>query len=228
MRYIDILGAEFDNMDVEEAVELSIRSMCEREGEYVLELDSQDVLKSRKSRRVASILSKSLLLLPADGGVYAAAGLLGTPLEYRMDPSDYTGALMARMSEMSMSAYILVSKPGIAQRASDDMAYRFPGIRVAGASDINDMDDEELINCINSHSPDLLVLSMDYMEQMGLIYGLWPKMDAGLCLGIGSAMDAYVTKRGESGFFRRLADDPAGTLKEARIILAALKKRIFG
>lgn len=228
MKLINVLGTEFDNIDIIEAVERSIRAMDETPGEYVLVLDSQQTLQNRNGRRLRAIISHALLVLPGDRGIFAASRLLGMPLRHKMGVFDYSSALLARMSERGMSAFILTSRTGIAQRAADDLAYRFPGIHVAGAEEINPLDGNSLVDIVNDASPDLLILSMDYGDQMGIIYSLLPQMDVGLCLGLGRAMDPYTAKRGEGGFAKQLIDEPARALKEPYIILTALKKRIFG
>lgn len=228
MKLVNILGTEFDNIGIIEAVERSIRAMEDVTGDYVLVLDSQQTLQNRKGRRLMAIISHALLVLPGDKGIVAASRLLGMPLKYKMSVADYSGALLARMSERGMSAFILVARSGIAQRAADDMAYRFPGVYVAGAEDINRLDKEALLSLINEAAPDLLVLAMDYGDQMGLIYSMLPKLDVGLCLGLGRAMDAYTAKRSETGFFKALSEEPARALKEPYIIFEALRKRIFG
>lgn len=228
MKLINILGTEFDNIGIIEAVERSIHAMENVTGDYVLILDSQQTLQNRNGRRLMAIISHALLVLPGDKGIVAASRLLGMPLKYKMSVADYSGALLARMSERGMSAFILVSRSGIAQRAADDMAYRFPGVYVAGAEDISRLDKDALVALINEAAPDLLVLSMDYGDQMGIIYSLLPRLDVGLCLGLGRAMDAYTARRGETGFFKALSAEPARALKEPHIIFQALRKRLFG
>ena len=229
MKLIDVLGTEFDNIGIIEAVERSIRAMENVTGDYVLLQDSQQTLQNRRGRRLQSIISHALLVLPGDRGIFTASRLLGTPLRHKMSVADYSGALLARMSERGMSVFILVARSGgIAQRAADDLSYRFPGVYVAGAEDISRYDKEALTALINEAAPDLLVLAMDYGEQMGLIYSVLPGLDVGLCLGLGRAMDEYTAKRGETGFFNTLSAEPARALKEPGIIIEALRKRIFG
>lgn len=228
MKLIDVLGTEFDNIGIIEAVERSLRAMENVTGDYVLILDSQQTLQNRRGRRLKAIISHALLVLPGDKGIFTASRLLGTPLRHKMSVADYSGALLARMSERGMSAFILVARSGVAQRAADDLSFRFPGVFVAGAEDINRHDKAALTAIINEAAPDLLVLAMDYGEQMGLIYSVLPGLDVGLCLGMGRAMENYIAKRGETGFFKALSAEPARALKEPGIIFEALKKRIFG
>ena len=228
MRLLEILDVEFDNIRISEAVERSVRSMEEGGGQFVLLLDSQQLLRSRKSRMLMNVLSRALLVLPADKGIVAAARILGLPFNYKMSALDYSSALMARISEMDGTVFILTDKPGIAQRASDDLHYRFPGIRVVGTEDISYMDGERLMESIELAAPDLVVLAMGYTEQMNMIRALAFKSELGLILGIGRAMDAYTAKRGDDSYVRRLTRQPDRELKNVGIVAAALKKRIFG
>lgn len=228
MKLLEILDVEFDNIRIGEAVERSVRSMDEDGGQFVLLLDSQQLLQSRKSRRLMNVISRALLVLPADKGVFAAARLLGLPFNYKMSATDYSSALLARLADRDGSVYILTDKSGIARRAADDLRYRFPGVNVVGAEDISYIDEEKLLGGINESRPDLVILAMDYYEQMNLIRALAFKADAGLILGIGGAMDAYTAKRGSDGYVKRLTRQPGRELKDVGIVMAALKKRIFG
>lgn len=228
MKLLEILDVEFDNIRIGEAVERSVRSMEEDGGQFVLLLDSQQLLQSRKSRMLMNVISRALLVLPADKGIFAAARLLGLPFNYKMSALDYSSALMARMGEKDGTVYILTDKTGIAQRAADDLHYRFPGVSVVGAEDISYIDEETLLGSINQAQPDLVILAMDYFEQINLIRALAFKADVGLILGIGGAMDAYTAKRGSKGYVKRLTHQPGRELKDIGIVAAALKKRIFG
>lgn len=228
MKLLEILDVEFDNMRISEAVERSVRSMEEDGGQFVLLLDSQQLLQSRKNRMLMTVISRALLVLPADKGIFAAARLLGLPFNYKMSALDYSSALLARMAEKNGTVFILTDKPGISRRAADDMHYRFPGVRVLGAEDISYMDGESLLESINEARPELVVLAMDYFEQINIIRALAFKADVGLILGIGGAMDAYTAKRGSSGYVKRLTRQPGKELKDIGIVAAALRKRIFG
>lgn len=228
MKLLEILDVEFDNIRIGEAVERSVRSMEEDGGQFVLLLDSQQLLQSRKSRMIMNVINRSLLVLPADKGVFAAARLLGLPFNYKMSALDYSSALLARIGENNGTVYILTDKSGISQRASDDVHYRFPGIRMVGAGDISYIDEKSLLDSINEAQPDLLILAMDYSEQINLIRALASKADVGLILGIGSAMDAYTARRGSDTYVKRIIRQPGRELKEVGIVAAALKKRIFG
>ena len=228
MKRLEILDVEFDNMRISEAVERSVRSMDEDGGQFVLLLDSQQLLQSRKNRMLMTVISRALLVLPADKGIFAAARLLGLPFNYKMSALDYSSALLARMAEKNGTVFILTDKPGISRRAADDMHYRFPGVRVLGAEDISYMDGESLLESINEARPELVVLAMDYFEQINIIRALAFKADVGLILGIGGAMDAYTAKRGSSGYVKRLTRQPGKELKDIGIVAAALRKRIFG
>lgn len=228
MKFIDVLDVEFDNINIREAVERSLEAVGDTAGEYILALDSQQVLQVRKSRRLMSIIYDSLLVLPADKGIFAASKLLGMPLEHKMSALDYSSALLARLGDISGRVFILTNIYGIAQRAADDLSYRFPGVVVVGAEDISFQEDEALCSIINEAEPDLLILCMDFYEQMRFIYALSKKLRVGLILGLGRAMDAYTARRGSDSFTQRLQREPGRVFKELHIVLSALRKRIFG
>lgn len=228
MKHIEVLGIEFDNITIGEAVKRSLTAMDEDSRDYVLVLDSQEILLSRKSRQLMAMLRSALLVLPGDAGVFAAAQLLGMPLNYKMSAMDYSSALLARLGELSGRVYVLAATKGLAERAADDMSARFPGLAVVGAEQAESESWESLKKSIDQAQPDLLILSMDFYEQMQLIKLFGKELDAGLILGIGRAMDASVQRRREKHLLRRLINDPGRVTKAPRLILAALKFRMFG
>ena len=228
MKQIDVLGVVFDNIDISEAVERALSAIPSRKAAFALVMGAQQTLQVSRSPKLMRILEDALLILPGDRSLFAAAGIMGLPLSYKMGAQDFSAALLARISGGSGSVFLLTDVAGIAQRAADDISYRFPGINVVGAEDIRYLQDEEILEAVNRARPDMVILSMDFYMQMRLIHVLGPVMDTGLILGIGRAMEAYTVRRRGDSFFVRLKKEPGRVLRGPYILLAAVKKRIFG
>ncbi|MGI5976491.1 MAG: WecB/TagA/CpsF family glycosyltransferase [Candidatus Limivicinus sp.] len=224
----NILGIRFDDIGIAVAVERSMRAMEERSGAYVVTLDSQLALEVRKNRRLTAAVKNAGLVLPGDKGIFTASYILGLPLRNKMDGLDYSAALLARMSETGRTMFILGARPGVAERAAEELMHRFPGIRLAGTTNGDFVDDTEIKKTINELEPDLLIVCLSFPREELWMYENCSELNIGIAVGLGRVMEPFMGRKDNSSWFSRLLHDPKRTLKEPRMALAAVKKRLLG
>ena len=193
MNRIDVLGIEFDNTDILEAVERAIRLMEERRHAYVVTPNPEIILESQKNEKLASAVKSADMVLPDGVGVIYASHILGMPIKNRIPGIDFASALMARISENGRKVFLLGAKPGVAELAGERLAERYPGLVICGVNDgyFEEEDTEFIIEKINSASPDLVLVCLGSPKQE-----IWMKnnaelLDAGLLIGLGGALDVY-------------------------------------
>ena len=193
MNRIDVLGIEFDNTDILEAVERAIRLMEERRHAYVVTPNPEIILESQKNEKLASAVKSADMVLPDGVGVIYASHILGTPIKNRIPGIDFASALMARISENGRKVFLLGAKPGVAELAGERLADRYPGLVICGVNDgyFEEEDTEFIIEKINSASPDLVLVCLGSPKQE-----IWMKnnaelLDTGLLIGLGGALDVY-------------------------------------
>lgn len=228
MRNINILGINFADMSIAEAVERSIRAIDQRIAAYVLPVGSELLLEADKNRALTEAINSAGLVLADDKGISIASHVLGLPLRHKMSGEDYTDALLARMSEEGMSVFIFGGRTGVAETASDDIARRFPGIEIVGCASGDFVVDEEIKQSIDRARPDLLLVSLSSPRQELWLCENCEELNIGIALGIGETIEEYAPRRETGGFVRRLVNDPKDTLKVPRAVIAALLKRIIG
>lgn len=224
MNIINILGIQYCDIDIAEAVERSVRAIDARDGGYIIAPDSALALDARKNKRLMCAIRASRMILPDDRGVFIASNILGLPLHYKMSGADFASALLARLSLSGKSVFLLGTKERTIQQAADTIIERFPGITLAGVADGRFVDDTELIDEINAASPDLLLVCLSSPKQELWLYDTYEDLNVGLGLAVGEALE----KKRKVSFFRLLKNDPKKALKLPRIICAALWKRIVG
>ncbi len=226
MNRINILGIKYCDIDITEAVEHSVRSIETREGGYIIVPDSDLALAARKNRRLMSAIRGAELVLPGDRGIFIASRILGMPLHYKMSAQDFSSALLARLSGCGKNVFLVGARRQTVQYAADRIVERYPGIRIAGTADGRFVDDTEIIDEINTASPDLLLVCLSSPKQELWLSEASQELNAGLSLGVGAVTEEVSARH--NGFFARLMRDPKRALKLPRMILAALWKRIAG
>ena len=236
MNRIDVLGVEFDDMDIVEAVELAMGFMEERRCAYAVTPNPEIVLACRKNRKLAAAVRSADMVLADGVGVIYASRILGMPIKNRLPGIDFASALMARMSECGKKVFLLGAKAGVAELAAERLTERYPGLDVCGVNDgyVAQEDNELVLEKINSQSPDLILVCLGAPKQE-----IWMKnnaelLNAGLMIGLGGALDVYagVVERAPRKWrsmglewLYRLIKEPR---RIKRMIFAALWRRIGG
>lgn len=242
MNRINVLGVEFDDMDIVEAVELAMGFMEERRCAYAVTPNPEIVLECRKNRKLAAAVRAADMVLPDGVGVIYASRILGTPIKNRLPGIDFASALMARMSECGKKVFLLGAKSGVAELAAERLTERYPGLEICGVNDgyFAQEDNELVLEKINALSPDLILVCLGAPRQE-----IWMKnnaelLNAGLMIGLGGAMDVYagVVERAPRKWRKlglewlyRLIKEPRRIkrmIKLPGILFAALWRRIGG
>ena len=242
MNRIDVLGVEFDDMDIVEAVELAMGFMEERRCAYAVTPNPEIVLECRKNRKLSAAVRAADMVLPDGVGVIYASRILGTPIKNRLPGIDFASALMARMSECGKKVFLLGARSGVAELAAERLTERYPGLEICGVNDgyFAQEDNELVLEKINALSPDLILVCLGAPRQE-----IWMKnnaelLNAGLMIGLGGAMDVYagVVERAPRKWRKlglewlyRLIKEPRRIkrmIKLPGILFAALWRRIGG
>ena len=190
MRKVDILGIGFDNTDVVGAVTHAIRLMEQHSGEYLLAPGYDTVLEAGKREKLRRALRGADTVLPSGRGLIAASYILGTPIKHEIPGETFASALLARMSDLGMSVYIL-GEGYTVERAAAAVLRRYPGLSVAGTTDLRLADDQRAAEVINAVSPDLLLVGLPGVRQELWIARNIQRLNAGLIAGLGDVLYAY-------------------------------------
>ena len=122
---IDVLGVGFDNMTVEQAVAEGVRLLNTPGVHYAVTPNPEIVEVCREDAEAREAVNGADLVL-ADGiGVIYGAKMLGTPLKGRVTGIGFAQELMARMAEDGKRLFLLGAKPGVAERAAENLQRQY-------------------------------------------------------------------------------------------------------
>ena len=188
---IDVLGVAFNNLTMDEAVDRAWGLMNERKAAYVVTPNPEIVMTCRDDPGAAAAVAGAALTI-ADGiGVIYGAKIQRTPLKQKVPGIDFTTLLMERMAKEERSVFLFGSKPGVAEKAEENLKRRFPGLRFAGTNDGYFKDDAPIVEKINAASPDLLLVCLGAPKQEKWMRDNAPKLDVGLMIGAGGSLDVF-------------------------------------
>ena len=188
---IKVLGVGFDNLTMEEAVEKAYTLQTAQRGGYVVTPNPEIVMICRKDPEAAEAVAGAALTIPDGIGVIYAAKLRHTPLKEKVPGCDFTLALLEKMAAAGRSVYLLGAKPGVAEKAGENLAARFPGLRVVGTHDGYFQDDAPVVAEIAAAAPDLLLVCLGAPKQEKWMAQYGAATGAKLLLGLGGSLDVF-------------------------------------
>lgn len=183
-----ILGVEFDNVTMSEAVERAV-ALMDRRGGYAVTPNPEMILRSRQEADFAAALNGADLVL-ADGiGDIYAARILGKPLKERVCGADIYPCLLEHLAKNRGSVFLYGAKPGVAEKAAGNLAEQYPGLQIAGTEHGYGADDGELLCRLRAAKPDLLLVCLGAPRQELWMHAHAGMEEVGLMIGLGGCLD---------------------------------------
>lgn len=222
---IDVLGVAFDNLTMDEAAETAWALMGEHRAAYAVTPNPEIVMVCREDPEAKAAVAAADLTV-ADGiGVIYGARILKTPLKQKIPGIDLTERLLARMAGEGRSVFLLGAKPGVAERAAERLAERYPGLILAGTHDGYFQEDAPVIEAVNAARPDLLLVCLGAPKQEKWMHANAQRLSAGLMIGAGGSLDVFAgtAERAPEGWRKAGLEWLYRLLKEPRRIGRMMK-----
>ena len=188
---IDVLGVGFDNVTMDQALSEGVRLMNTEGPHYVVTPNPEIVETCRQDGEAMEAVNGADLVL-ADGiGVIYGAKLLGTPLKGRVTGIGFAQGLMERMAGNGRSLYLLGAKPGVAERAAENLARQYPGLQIAGTHDGYFSEDGPVTEDIRASGADVVFVCLGAPKQEKWMRRNGEAAGAHLMVGLGGCLDVF-------------------------------------
>lgn len=188
---IEVMDIPFDNVTMNEALDAADRLMARSGATYGVTPNAEIVYEALEDEALRQIICRADLVLPDGAGVVLAAKLLKTPLKEKVAGIDFARRLMERHREDGTTFFFLGSKPGVAEKAVENMRKDYPGIQIVGTRDGYFQDEADVIREINEKKPDVLFVCLGFPKQERFMYDHREALQVGLMLGLGGSLDGF-------------------------------------
>lgn len=187
----DILGVQIDHMTLDEAVDAG-RTLLDGPGfHYVVTPNPEFVLAAKKDREFRRVLNGADLALPDGIGVVYAAKVLGTPLKERVPGVDFAQRLMALIAGNGKKLFLLGAKPGVAEKAADNLRKEYPGLDICGVHNGYFQEDGPVVEAIRASGADIVFVCLGAPKQELWMSKFGPETGAHLMIGLGGCLDVF-------------------------------------
>ena len=177
MSRTNVLGVEFDNVTMQEAVERALELISARSCAYCATPNPEIVMLAKEDAALREALAGADMVLPDGAGIVKGAAILG--------------GVMAQLAERGGSVYLFGAKPGVAEAAGQTLKGMFPGLVISGTSDGYFSDDGPIIEKISAAAPDMLLVCLGAPKQELWMAKMAGKLPLGLMVGLGGSLDVF-------------------------------------
>ncbi len=186
--HVNILGCNISNLSLRELLEV-IYSEIHRDKDLpsiMLSANIHSVNLANQLSWLKDMLNQAEIVRNDSAGLQLAGKILQTPIKERMTWADFGWDLAAFCDKKNISLFFLGNRPGIAELAKERMSERHSNLKILGTHhgyfDINGEENEQIINFINQHTPDILIVGLGMPLQEKWILNNREKLHVGLIM----------------------------------------------
>jgi len=187
----EIYGVGFDNVDINEATDIALALMDREHASYVVTPNAEILWMCHKEEKLRKVVNDADMVLPDGIGVVYGAKILKRPLKSKVAGCDFAEKLMDKMQNTGKSVFLFGAKPGVADKAAENLKEKYPGLIISGTNDGYFKDDKPIIEKINSAKPDLLLVCLGVPKQEFWMSENKDKLNAKVMAGLGGSLDVF-------------------------------------
>ena len=191
MEKISVLGINFDNVNMEEAVEKCKILIKGETGNLIVTPNPEIVMRAKDDLEFQKIINEASLVIPDGIGIIKGAKILGTPLKERVAGYDLICKLLEQGKDGSISFYFWGGKPGVAHKAMEKIKEQYPNLNVLGAHTgyFTEEEEKEIVDEIRRLKPDVLLVGLGFPKQEKTINKYLNERFFKIGIGCGGSID---------------------------------------
>jgi N-acetylglucosaminyldiphosphoundecaprenol N-acetyl-beta-D-mannosaminyltransferase len=215
-----LFGVYMDAIEMEDVLNRCRTALVTRNRLLLGVLNAAKVVNLRKDALLRNSLIECDLLLADGQSVVWASKVLRRPLPERITGIDVFEQLLILANHDARSIYLLGARPEVLERLKEQIAQRFPGLRIAGSHHgyFDTADSERIAEDIRQSGADMLFLGMTSPKKEIFLGTFGRTLEVPILHGVGGSFDvmAGITRRAPVGWQRAGMEWAYRVLQEPR------------
>lgn len=188
-----ILGIKVTPLTVEQLHEYIGATIAAKARNLVLNVNVHCMNLAYRTPWLKDFLNAAPVVFCDGAGVMWAARLQGNAIPERITYADWMWQLAAYCEARGYSLYFLGARPGVAEKAAENLRARFPKLIVKGCRDgffpLDGPENEAVLAAVNEAGADILVLGLGMPRQEEWLFRHWGRLHAAVALTGGACFD---------------------------------------
>jgi N-acetylglucosaminyldiphosphoundecaprenol N-acetyl-beta-D-mannosaminyltransferase len=193
---VSIFGVPFSKLGMQATVNL-ITSMIEsRRPHQIITANPIMVMSAVESPDYMNIMKQADLIVPDGAGVVWAAQYIGNPVTERVTGFDLLHQMMKLGETEGWKVFLVGASPEIISAAAENLKQQYPSLKIVGYRDgyFQADEDDAVIENIQAHQPDILLLGRSADKQEPWIAKHKNKLQIPVIMGVGGSFDVLSGK----------------------------------
>jgi N-acetylglucosaminyldiphosphoundecaprenol N-acetyl-beta-D-mannosaminyltransferase len=190
---IDILGIPVDDVTLGDALSVFENLLRGDRMTLIATPNSEILMRASGDPALKDILRRAELVIPDGIGLLYASKILGRPLRERVTGIDFSWNALKLSAQLGCRVYFLGGKPGIAEKAAENIKLQIPDLQIAGTRHGYFTEEEipSIIEKINGSGADFICVALGFPRQEQFIDAHRDLLHAKVGIGIGGSLDIW-------------------------------------
>ncbi len=188
-----ILGVRVDDITYDETLAYVQHCIESSTPCQIATVNVEFIMEARRNPEFRRVLAQAALCVPDSVGVTWAARRLGHPLRQRIAGVDLAEGIVARAAQKGWRVYFLGAAPGVAEQAANNLAQRYPGLKIAGcyAGSPRPQEEEAIVGWVRAAQPHVLLVAYGAPQQDLWIARNQTRIGVPVAMGVGGSLDYF-------------------------------------
>lgn len=195
MSRIKFLNTYVDNLTMDEALSEIDRLIQANKNAYVVTPNVDHIVQLEQGGIFCDIYKSADLILTDGKPLIWISKWLGTPIKEKISGSDLFPLLCKMAAEKNYSMFFLGAAEGIAAKAAENLASKYPGLQVVGTYsppygfEKDEAELRKITAMIQAAKPHILIVGLGAPKQEFFIHNNREKLGVPISLGLGASLD---------------------------------------
>lgn len=211
-----ILGVQVNTENYDELIPKVFRNIEDKKKSLVVAINPEKLMKAKEDPGLKALLNRAEFQIPDGIGVIIASKLKKGSISSRITGIDMMDRIVREAARTGRAVFLYGAKPGVADKAAQQLKQTYPNLIVAGTQDGYESDTSKVLETINKAKPDILFVAMGSPKQEQWIEQHRDNLYPTLYQGVGGSFDVLAgnVKRAPAAFQKMGAEWLYRLLKE--------------
>ncbi|WP_342539157.1 WecB/TagA/CpsF family glycosyltransferase [Sporosarcina sp. FSL K6-1540] len=211
-----ILGVQVNTENYDELIPKVFRNIEDKKKSLVVAINPEKLMKAKEDPGLKALLNRAEFQIPDGIGVIIASKLKKGSISSRITGIDMMDRIVREAARTGRTVFLYGAKPGVADKAAQQLKQTYPDLIVAGTQDGYESDTSKVLETINKAKPDILFVAMGSPKQEQWIEQHRDNLYPTLYQGVGGSFDVLAgnVKRAPAAFQKMGAEWLYRLLKE--------------